>query len=115
MWDPLGMGLHDCFHLSAPGALAVAENDCNPSSVEMHLDVDAKHDASNSARFSYQALRICCGAEKILASLRRFWAVARERFHHLPRMRCPAGSWQSHDPEMFLVIAAFPAQRCEVG
>jgi hypothetical protein len=27
-------------------------------------------------RLSYQALRVCCGAGKILASLRRFWAVA---------------------------------------
>ncbi|MEP3481971.1 MAG: hypothetical protein ABJZ55_22200, partial [Fuerstiella sp.] len=34
--------------------------------------------ASKSRRkhLSYQAVRICCGAGKILANLRRFWAVA---------------------------------------
>ena len=30
-------------------------------------------------RLSYQALPVCCGAGKILASLRRFWAVAASR------------------------------------
>src|SRR6056297_3320320 len=30
-------------------------------------------------RLSYQALRVCCGAGKILASFRRFWAVAARR------------------------------------
>ena len=30
-------------------------------------------------RLSYQALAICCGAGNILASLRRFWAVAARR------------------------------------
>jgi len=28
---------------------------------------------------SYQALRVCCGAGKTLANLRRFWAVAARR------------------------------------
>jgi hypothetical protein len=43
------------------------------------------------ARLSYQALRVCCGAGKILASLRGLWAFAARRktsfVPHWPRNR----------------------------